>query len=766
MEILKKDIIIESSISRVPGLIPTIDMGFYTYKNNEWCRVDEYNGDDFIEVLSINDFNDINKTYFTYGLSGVNGCNGNWGKIPLDIDVTKINDEKFNVIKNFNMPYVKEIIDGETHYILRHKTMMELYYKLYRIYNSTSYYKLCRKNGEIKWIAYNNSSNIVCDIYNLLPLVDDFKIGDIIGVNENFDYVNNIFGSNRNDLVFTEFVEKSIGILYIDNSIKGQLVPEYLYYSEVKEWYDWLVKNSNSEDCCVKDKYIELGGDEMKNYLSDKVSLINETVKYFKDIVCIKKLYNINNLYPYINIPIYISSNIDDMGEYSLYSKEWVNGNRYYVGDTVIYVSDDDPKGSSYILKRGDKYELIIMDDEFYNSLEKSNNYIIKEYANKDLIDEACNYEISEFGNKNFIIDNKKIIFIDQQSNICYMPLAYYCGFYDDKNREIYFDDVINGEIVLNHWEINSNEESIKSLNSDGYNENWPKVYVYNEDLKEWSWISPDNKVKSKIESKLNSLKRYKKSYDDDGNELPGVINYIIKDGVKEIDNNLEFIFLANEVHNLSESYDDVNDIYYYHGDIIDSIQYSADGIEFNSTKDNANYIKFIYYIGVQLFEKQDNEGNKYWSIHDVNDDEYYDGTKYEEIYNISIGVEKEGVKIDDKEYTIYYDEIDFNTKYCIIYSEELDFAPIKTIFSNAISDSNQLFSENIINNTFNIINSPIHKEEYKFGIATPIKKDVNVYIDRGVNAAFERHLILGEINTYQDMENYRNDYFNFAQNN
>ena len=43
------------------------------------------------------------------------------------------------------------------------------------------------------------------------------------------------------------------------------------------------------------------------------------------------------------------------------------------------------------------------------------------------------------------------------------------------------------------------------------------------------------------------------------------------------------------------------------------------------------------------------------------------------------------------------------------------------------------------------------------------IKKNVDAYIDRDNNntASCERHSILGEVNTFDDLTNYRNNYFN-----
>ena len=45
-------------------------------------------------------------------------------------------------------------------------------------------------------------------------------------------------------------------------------------------------------------------------------------------------------------------------------------------------------------------------------------------------------------------------------------------------------------------------------------------------------------------------------------------------------------------------------------------------------------------------------------------------------------------------------------------------------------------------------------------GSAVNIKGDDSCDIDRGTSAAYERHWILGEINTYQDLLEYKNNLF------
>jgi hypothetical protein len=54
-----------------------------------------------------------------------------------------------------------------------------------------------------------------------------------------------------------------------------------------------------------------------------------------------------------------------------------------------------------------------------------------------------------------------------------------------------------------------------------------------------------------------------------------------------------------------------------------------------------------------------------------------------------------------------------------------------------------------------------VFKEDYLMGINGDIKMDIDVEIDRGNAAAFERHLKLSECNSFEDLYNYGNNYYN-----
>ena len=54
----------------------------------------------------------------------------------------------------------------------------------------------------------------------------------------------------------------------------------------------------------------------------------------------------------------------------------------------------------------------------------------------------------------------------------------------------------------------------------------------------------------------------------------------------------------------------------------------------------------------------------------------------------------------------------------------------------------------------------PIVKEEYRVGVSAPENIKGNIYIDRGINSAFEKHLKLGEVASLEALENYGNNFF------
>ena len=59
----------------------------------------------------------------------------------------------------------------------------------------------------------------------------------------------------------------------------------------------------------------------------------------------------------------------------------------------------------------------------------------------------------------------------------------------------------------------------------------------------------------------------------------------------------------------------------------------------------------------------------------------------------------------------------------------------------------------------------PVFREEYMMGMACMQNVDSDIYIDRGINTAFEKHLKLGEVTSIESLEQYGNRFFKIIEN-
>ena len=138
----------------------------------------------------------------------------------------------------------------------------------------------------------------------------------------------------------------------------------------------------------------------------------------------------------------------------------------------------------------------------------------------------------------------------------------------------------------------------------------------------------------------------------------------------------------------------------------------------------------------------------------------YYNDIQYKETYKYNTGQTMEIVLDGYENITIYYNEIDYDFTKQTIYNKHYGVereGNLADIISYNVADvwgKDGSMSEYTVN-------APIFKEEYLLGISSTFKADVNVTINRGNAAAFERHFKLSECNTMEDLENNGNNIFN-----
>ena len=85
-------------------------------------------------------------------------------------------------------------------------------------------------------------------------------------------------------------------------------------------------------------------------------------------------------------------------------------------------------------------------------------------------------------------------------------------------------------------------------------------------------------------------------------------------------------------------------------------------------------------------------------------------------------------------------------------YTDSLSYFEIPISAMNRVYDSEYTSSRDT--------KVPLMREEYRLGIAAQESVKGDIYIDRGINSAFEKHLKLGEVTSLEALENYGNGYF------
>lgn len=241
--------------------------------------------------------------------------------------------------------------------------------------------------------------------------------------------------------------------------------------------------------------------------------------------------------------------------------------------------------------------------------------------------------------------------------------------------------------------------------------------------------------VKTQGESKLKSLSRRKRSYDDDGNELPFIIDEIKNDNTIKYSD----IYKIGYIKNIN---------------IIDNNMY-GDGI-YSITTNKDGEKEFTYVLGGLLHKNGKKIEIKEIPPFDLNEDEYSNwngrGIWYRETYPIEKNKTEKYI-IDGIEKTFTYDKIDFESKEITYTFDGIDFPRKNYILCNDIRYKSDSY-------VANCTSDEIFRDEKMMNLKLPLKEFYDVTITRGTSAAFERHLQLTELKTWEDLESYRNGMF------
>lgn len=436
---------------------------------------------------------------------------------------------------------------------------------------------------------------------------------------------------------------------------------------------------------------------------------------------------------PYITVPLTLTQDAVEIGEYSDTIEQWVPKKKYYLGDIVYY------NGETYILNCGENYDETIVSGEKFDFSGKE--YRILQKNEKPKQDVGIYYNEKLKYNSNGKIDFKTffnainpITIIEYNDTNEYGIIQpYHTGVYDKLSKTIKFD-------TTTYWKRIGNQDYINQKIISGVEYDYRGV----------------------VESHLNNYKKKRVSVSDDGKMLPFIIEYqsstySLVDGVKilkdDIEHDTSLPFKIGEVsveENVdgTKTIDEITCIGFYktntrtEDDVVEEFKTTGDIIKYSDIENinDAPYIGFKYVSGKII----DKDGVKIIEP----------GLSYEERYSYNKS-KMENVEIDGKGgLTFKYIDIKFNQSEIVMESnKDITFLSDNPLYANVVVDKDMIKSSD----TFNY--APIYKDESLLGVLN-VNSDINIEMSRGISAAFERHQILGEIKTFQDLQNFRNNYF------
>ena len=170
-----------------------------------------------------------------------------------------------------------------------------------------------------------------------------------------------------------------------------------------------------------------------------------------------------------------------------------------------------------------------------------------------------------------------------------------------------------------------------------------------------------------------------------------------------------------------------------------------------NVVSDNI-HCDVTYHIGATL----NRIGNDYFIA-----DEYNSGVTYTESVEFVKNKEEYYLGSDKVSYPVYVYEMLQNDSYIATFMAQINTYS-STTEESKIESSYSKMDDMDSHNGLDVY--PTYQEAYNIGVVSSPIIDSNVNIYRGNNAAFEKHLKLGEVTSLEALENYTNGYFTMIE--
>ena len=736
MEIIKKKVCLENFISRIPALIETVDVE----------NVNESTSD------------------------------GSWGKIPRPVSLL-----------------------GKA---MKYGTLMDLYYPLLSIVMNSDVIEYDAGGQKWRKIDYD-WRDIINKMYepgervsfvSKIPteqLNDRMKIS-VVTKEEEYsfnDNIVNIFGGTNDGLNVIEEVHRLIGKKVTPSDFTGMYVPYFIYLADVPDIITFMEDLKAKENCCDKKRYEEYGGDSFLDYLMnlmipDITPGVSESVMPFS-----------------LDIPILLTSDLTNLGMFRMYDVEEViendnnTANLPHLIEGYVFDENGEPLiGASVFLKGTTIGTVAEIDGKYTLDLRNAPNnnagvlvfsyigYKTKEIEinGRNVINARLAEDLSE---PDEVVDSiPKTVLTSGESKL--RPLRKRKRSVDDYGKElpgiytsgqtrlelpyqvgyvknIQIDNgVFYGDVIESMVEVFEPREATEREYDAMYKKaTIDKLGKETPGYKESDGAEPiEGLVKILTMPGIITYGGSGKTYDQ-------VANFALSDSAQRRDNLIQTMcrLLKREYPDYycyKQEYKYEYELTYNSGeDENGNVILSTITLEYNSPVYvifDEPKIEITYALGARL-RQEDNklilDETSPFKVPETQLDLWEgEGIWYFETYPLK-KLCVENFTINEKESQYTYDMIDFSKEETTYTFEGIDFPRKNYILCNDIrykSESYHKFS------TYN----PVFRDEKMMNVSSNIKENYDVVIDRGSAAAFERHLQLGELKTWADLENYRNGMF------
>lgn len=508
---------------------------------------------------------------------------------------------------------------------------------------------------------------------------------------------------------------------YNGTPITGLKVPSHVWFNEVEELKDWLEENINSENEDIRKEVEMRGGEKFLEFLRD---IEGYDYRLYGKSGYGNGHWAIDPKVPCLTFPTVLTSEIDYGGLYETYvesayeypevSASAISRKCTISGGTIESKLDElmDPNISIFGGITG------VMDDvnTIYEAVFKTGRYteetIVCEYED--------GYTTTEVKETPSITTGVPIVIISKQPG----PITAITATTTEISDSVHGNGtrtVTRGPYTYEYkwWEFSGVNTDVVTECGDGEDLN-PDVLKYRT-IPTFDCITNIIKDTDNISNESKYYFLVKKNG-----------GYLVSNSTTEISfevaNAVRIPFTEGSLHNIKELEDDI-----YMCDYLETITDNGDGT-----------MTFKYVLGGTFDRIDDNLTYR-------EDTGIHCEEKYNYVTNKKIVTDLDGYS----NVKIYYNALDMESGKVDIYNEEYRLSRKANLALVTEMEVGSIFSAETM------IVAPIFTKEGSSAFIEDPRKIFNLVLDRGVGAAFEKHFKLTECNSFEDLENYGNNYFN-----